>query len=75
MKQNRDTTLNGHPRKKLASKIDKENRKNKKKGRKLGGSGFDQASTPFHEGILPSQYNAQESALERVGRSKRRTEW
>jgi hypothetical protein len=59
---------------KLAAKIDKENRKQKAKGRK-NSSGFDQAGAPFHEGILPSQYNAQESELERVGRNKRRKEW
>ena len=61
-------------KKKLASKIDEKNCKNKKKGRKST-AGFDQTSTPFHEDILPLQYNAQENELERVGRSKRRTEW
>ena len=66
-------TLLKHRRKsKLAAKIEKEDRK---KGKKSGGSGFDQAGAPFHEGILPSQYNMQESELERVGRVKRRKEW
>ena len=62
-----------HHKTKLASKIEKDNRKNK--GRKRGGNGFNQAGAPFHEGILPSQYNLQESELERVGRVKRRKEW
>lgn len=63
-----------HHKTKLAGKIEKENRKQKTKGRK-NRMGFSQAATPFHEGILPSQYNAQESELERVGRTKRRKEW
>jgi hypothetical protein len=58
---------------KLAARIDKENRKEKSKGKSYGG--FARASTPFHEGILPSQYNMQESELERVGRKSRRKEW
>jgi hypothetical protein len=64
-----------HRKTKLAAKIEKENRKEKGKKRRVAGAGFEQAGTPFHEGILPSQYNLQESELERVGRIKRRKEW
>lgn len=68
----RKILLKHHHKTKLAAKIEKDDRK---KGKKSGGSGFDQAGAPFHEGILPSQYNLQESELERVGRVKRRKEW
>lgn len=64
-----------HKKTKLATKIDKKNEKNRAEGKKNNTSSFGQAPTPFHEGILPSQYNAQESALEKVGRKKRRKEW
>lgn len=69
--------MKGHKKSKLAAKIEKSNRKQKGKEKKKGsgGAGFDQASTPFHEGILPSQYNMAQSELERVGRKNRRTEW
>lgn len=63
-----------HHKTKLAAKIEKADRKQKGK-KKSGGGGFGQAGAPFHEGILPSQYNMQESELERVGRIKRRKEW
>jgi len=63
-----------HHKTKLAAKIDKKNEKNRAEGKKNTG-GFGKAATPFHEGILPSQYNTQESALEKVGRKKRRKEW
>ena len=68
---NLEILLKHHHKTKLAAKIEKEDRKGK--GKKSGG-GF-QADAPFHEGILPSQYNMQESELERVGRVKRRKEW
>ena len=64
--------LNHHRKTKLAEKIEKDERK---KGKKRSGGGFDQAGAPFHEGILPSQFNLQQSELERVGRTKRRKEW
>ncbi|MGH2510560.1 MAG: hypothetical protein ACRDHZ_24560 [Ktedonobacteraceae bacterium] len=63
-----------HHKTKLASKIDASNRRQKGK-KKKGNAGFDQASAPFHEGILPSQYNMQQTELERVGRIGRRKEW
>ena len=64
--------MKNHHKTKLAAKIEKDDRK--EKGKKKVGGGF-QAGAPFHEGILPSQYNMQESELERVGRVKRRKEW
>jgi hypothetical protein len=63
--------LKHHHKTKLAAKIEKEDRKGKKKG----GGDISESGAPFHEGILPSQYNMQESELERVGRVKRRKEW
>lgn len=54
-----------HKRSKLALKLDKENRKHKTS------KDFDQASAPFHSGELPSQFNAEQSELERVGRKQR----
>jgi hypothetical protein len=70
------------PKTKLASRIDTDNVKERKKAKKEGrrsriGSGkeFNQAGAPFHAGELPSQFNAEQSELERVGRTKRRKEW
>ena len=62
-----------HKKTKLASKIEKADSKRKQKGE--SGKDFDQASAPFHPGELPSQYSAEQSELERVGRKQRRTSW
>jgi hypothetical protein len=45
------------------------------KRKRSGASGIGNVGAPFHEGILPSQFNAQQSELEKVGRKKRRKEW
>jgi hypothetical protein len=73
---------NTHTKTKLAAKIEKKNVKERKKAKKEGrrsriGSGkeFNQAGAPFHAGELPSQFNAEQSELQRVGRTERRQEW
>ncbi|MDA4129755.1 MAG: hypothetical protein OK457_03185 [Thaumarchaeota archaeon] len=38
-------------------------------------SGINEVGAPFHKGVLPSQFNMEQSELEKVGRSKRRKEW
>ena len=62
-----------HKRSKLAGKIDAVDKKHKQKGE--ASKDFNQASAPFHSGELPSQYSAEQSELERVGRKQRRTSW
>jgi hypothetical protein len=64
------------PKTRLAQKIHEKILKEKEKGSKKRIRGrFDQASAPFHEGVLPSQYNLEQSELQRVGRKARRTQW
>lgn len=58
---------------KLASKIEKADEKRKQKGE--SSKDFGQAGAPFHSGELPSQFSAEQNALERVGRKQRRTNW
>ncbi len=58
-----------HRPSKLASKI------RGKKKTESASSAMNELDAPFHKGVLPSQYNMEQSELEKVGRQKRRKEW
>ena len=47
----------------------------KRNVRRITSEDLKELPAPFHMGILPSQYNLEQSELEKVGGKKRRKEW